>query len=871
MAWWQVWRRSDDSATVAGTGASENGAGSVDDGPLATTAPAGHPTPVIHRVPDVEPTAAVSQPREPQGWRLLPPPVLLAHKAMPVTANMAVQRSLAAHIPVPQLAATARPLGHERRADGPIGMASVLRTVSASASASALLPATHIAGPDLVLRRKTAVGEGPLTEEYSTPPSHPRPSANSPVDRSSATSLSSASRLSASAAGSEPAPESMVLRALGPTSPLLSDFTPVTSLTSASSFASPSPAASSASSLIARSPDDSGATEEASPRNMPVTARQRRVIEVRSAREPVSLSSFGAAPSPAPPSVVARIADGTPLPLPDSAQAAPRSSSGDDREDDFESSAGPSLSTLAEIRPTVGRRVGLGVPMNALPSSAISRLPEPDPFAGWNEAVMPLAPGSSTLPGSVGGGAGGMASGSEGGLESGFQSSSGAPESASVRRIAEAALPGSDTSSSPESVIRGTVSTVRRTAEAASTGSSSPSSPESSVRESAFIDADESTSNDSGSHTVPSLVLSGLVEHAPLIGHRRLDRSLDESLAPVSVAGTERGVTSVPVRWGNGSGDATARHRSDGGTGPGPPIHRSVDAPRDSSGPSGSGPSGRARSGSPEPMVSPSPSVNRSTPTGPVGSSGVSTALSPPRSTEHALRSPAPLGSGGTVQQPLLGVGSPTNSGTFPTAPASLGSSDGSAGATESSDFRSIDRSEDEPVALLRPWHDTSSLLSPLGAGSATGTASGQEAGPFLRTPDPSAVRAPALPVVNVNRAVAQNSSTAALMLQRESQPGAAQPSNHASPSSGHANGDAEMAPAPASHGEGGSSTASGSDAGGESAAGGAAGASGPTSAQADAELDRLAGKLYERIRQRVRRELLDDRERAGFALDGVR
>ena len=79
------------------------------------------------------------------------------------------------------------------------------------------------------------------------------------------------------------------------------------------------------------------------------------------------------------------------------------------------------------------------------------------------------------------------------------------------------------------------------------------------------------------------------------------------------------------------------------------------------------------------------------------------------------------------------------------------------------------------------------------------------------------------------------------------------------------------MAPAPATNGGGGSSTAGASDAFGDSGAGGAAGASGPTSAQADVELDRLAVKLYERIRQRLRRELLDDRERAGFALDGMR
>jgi hypothetical protein len=48
-------------------------------------------------------------------------------------------------------------------------------------------------------------------------------------------------------------------------------------------------------------------------------------------------------------------------------------------------------------------------------------------------------------------------------------------------------------------------------------------------------------------------------------------------------------------------------------------------------------------------------------------------------------------------------------------------------------------------------------------------------------------------------------------------------------------------------------------------------GASGASSAQSDADLDQLAGKLYDRLRFRLRRELLDDRERAGMALDRVR
>ena len=836
MAWWQVWRRSDDSATVASSDASLDGTGKFDHGPLAATAPSGNSTPMIHRLPDAESTAAVSEPREPQGWRLLPPPALLAHNAMPVTANMVVQRSLAAHIPVSQLAATSRPLGHERRADGPFGtVASVLRTVSASAEA--LLPATHIVGTDLVLRRKAAAGEGPSAEEYSTPAPRPRSSVDSSVGRSSESTPAPASLMSVSESGSEPPAGPMALRALGVTSPLLSDFTPGTSLTSALSFAAPSPAPSAPSSLIARSPGDSDVPEEVSPRDMPVTARQRRVVEVRSAHEPVSLSAFAATASPSPSSVVARTALATPAPLAESAQVTPRSPSGEHGEEEFESTTQPSTSPPPEIRPTAGRRVGLGMPIKALPPSAISRLPESDPFSGWNESEMPLAPGSSSSTGPAEGGVGGVASWSEGGRSLGLQSASGAPDSTSVRRTAESASP----------------------------VSGPPLSPESPVGSAGSIDADESTSSDPESHAAPALVLTGLVEHAPLVGHQRLDRSLDAPLAPVSVAGTERGVTSVRVRWGTGSESPNAGTHGNGGARPGSPIKRNVEVSGGSSSPPGFGPDNRTRSDSREPIVSPSPNANRLTSTVAVGSGHAPSALSPQRSTEHPGWSSAPPGPAVVAQRSSAGAGSPTSPGTASATVTRVESSGGSAGASESAEVRTGERSEDEPAAPLRQWQEAYPVQSLLVNGS--GTAVGREAGPLLRTPDPSAGRATTLPVVNVNRAAAQASSTAVLMLQREPQLGAAQASgqsNHASPASEHANGDAEMAP---THQADGASTAGG----GESAAGGAAGASGPTSAQADAELDRLAGKLYERIRQRVRRELLDDRERAGFALDGMR
>lgn len=45
----------------------------------------------------------------------------------------------------------------------------------------------------------------------------------------------------------------------------------------------------------------------------------------------------------------------------------------------------------------------------------------------------------------------------------------------------------------------------------------------------------------------------------------------------------------------------------------------------------------------------------------------------------------------------------------------------------------------------------------------------------------------------------------------------------------------------------------------------------GASSTQAEADLELLAGRLYERLRSRFRRELLDDRERAGLVLDRVR
>jgi hypothetical protein len=54
-----------------------------------------------------------------------------------------------------------------------------------------------------------------------------------------------------------------------------------------------------------------------------------------------------------------------------------------------------------------------------------------------------------------------------------------------------------------------------------------------------------------------------------------------------------------------------------------------------------------------------------------------------------------------------------------------------------------------------------------------------------------------------------------------------------------------------------------GSTAGGASATG--------SSAQAETDLEMLAGRIYDRIRNRLRRELLDDRERAGLTLDRVR
>lgn len=43
------------------------------------------------------------------------------------------------------------------------------------------------------------------------------------------------------------------------------------------------------------------------------------------------------------------------------------------------------------------------------------------------------------------------------------------------------------------------------------------------------------------------------------------------------------------------------------------------------------------------------------------------------------------------------------------------------------------------------------------------------------------------------------------------------------------------------------------------------------STAQAEADIEALAGRLYERLRSRLRRELLDDRERAGLVLDRLR
>lgn len=65
-------------------------------------------------------------------------------------------------------------------------------------------------------------------------------------------------------------------------------------------------------------------------------------------------------------------------------------------------------------------------------------------------------------------------------------------------------------------------------------------------------------------------------------------------------------------------------------------------------------------------------------------------------------------------------------------------------------------------------------------------------------------------------------------------------------------------APPPAADTAGAASAAAGAPAGG-------------SSTQSEADLELLAGRLYERLRSRIRRELLDDRERAGLVLDRVR
>ena len=145
MAWWQIWRS-------ASTEQHRTDPPDVSAGFPTHTYPPETGNDASETGGDASGTGGVTE-REPQGWRLTPPLTLSSDRAMPVTANPALQRMLASHIPVPQLAATARPMGHDRRIDGPIGtVSSVMRTVSSSPDA--LMASTHVVGGDLVLRRK---------------------------------------------------------------------------------------------------------------------------------------------------------------------------------------------------------------------------------------------------------------------------------------------------------------------------------------------------------------------------------------------------------------------------------------------------------------------------------------------------------------------------------------------------------------------------------------------------------------------------------------------------------------------------------------------------------------------------------------------
>lgn len=1002
MAWWKIWRKVGGNETESDAGVRPvDVADSVTD-TKADSAPAdprpadsgstignSGSTATIHRVTDHE-SAPAGVASEPQGWRLLAPPTLLSAVPMPTTFNSSLQRSLASHIPTDQLAATSRALGHDLRADGPIGtVKSVLRTVSASAAD--VLPATLASGPDLVLRRKVlppeeaAVFGVPVATQLGGTAGRPVLGAVAPQEGLTSSGEAIKRQVEAVDGGandSSPTPVGNLIGTAGTDGPLeagpgtstdgtgttppifrkvapiLGNSEPIGALTFTTAPSIPTPkeqgrltaseaplvSASSPgsgnASVVSRSADGSDGISQASP----ASARQRRFVEVRQG-EPVSLASFAPPTSSASESPSAGSSVPTSEPTPTShreisSSVIARSTDSSEVQSSAANSAGEFEAVPpTPVVPTLGRRAGLGMPMTELPATAVLRAPEPDPFAGWNDndTDLPLAGQASveTLAPNTG-------------------HTAAANVARSFASVIEAAAP---VASSPSAITRA----VDDLSGAATVSGEFGDLPKHEVGVPAPTTVGEVSRTTSPEElTVGSkrVTLQPLASHAPLISQRAFDMSTRQGIDALTLpAGTAVASTPVPLQWGvdnrpapaqsttspsaigtsNGSGAVV--NRSFGGGAGGSTDGGKTDSASRHQGSGIDGTSLSERGGSSLPTTA----VHRvfeESGTDRVGSRSTGPgdrSEGPGFDTQHSVvfganEAPARVGDGGTVvalqrtpdstdagtrgesnpglpfgdlggRSPVLGMTSapefpgplavPSNAivrrapavESTPSFPASnptvpLSPIDSAPSPIRSWSFEPSNPGGDQfgavevagvssgpaasdPVAVERSFGagGAASFRSlPLAGLPPTPASGGQSFGTLSRFSDGAAAFASAPPKLSTP-VLSQTPSFSPnyFVTEVSSDEGFGQSFISRQAEDGGGSGGSEAA------------TAVPSDSGGASSTGGEPGAGAGSTAQAEAELEQLAGKLYERIRQRLRRELLDDRERSGFALDRMR
>ena len=881
---------------------------------------------------------------------------------MPLTFDARVQRSLATHTPAESLVAAARPLSHEIRTDGPMGVVSQLMRVVDEPTA--LAAASMTSGPDLVLRTRrmssveldadaslgtlapsfspsraasasaastpaalgeAAPGTGPIaraadevigasvtdaedepsdrdaepSDRQTTPRATPllaptlagAPALTGAVHRWTATDVATPLR-SLQTAVASPAEEGRVPSRAG-----FASLTLAPPIPSAEAPTLNRPDGPGRTAPVARSADLSTSTSPT-----PLVGRRRHVVEVKSAAEPVDPTGFRAVDPPHPvdsdPSKALR-SEGL---RSDASTREAGAGSVDDvtgptstsspisRAADGEASADPQVVVAEQgpvARPTLGRRPGLGMPMNALPASAIGVQRESDPFAGWNDDddPLPLADRGATPPGPE------SATAVSGTTASSSAASGPAASNAlTVRRAAD---------TQPASIGSAVDLLASASAEPAAAAAPQPAG------DTAF-DADAA-----GPHgdTATGVLLQPITASAPTLGMQQMQRVVDDRSSVSVIGGPGPVTTTVPVQWLVGA----ARVAPSGpGSGRGAPAVDRVagvegvanQGIRSSAGSGGGGSIGGSGAGGSTVSRSPA-SGNPDAPS--LGSSAVAAALAGPPSSEVESATPAgddglsvirrlpsaPLPStdvSGSADAYRSGAGNGSWGddwgGTFPGAvvPAErlTGFDEGStpsfgdpsfrdqARASSPGALRTLSRMPGEAtpmslpvVPLTRFPADSNAIERAAGSGSGSGSASVSGGGPLpvapIGTSTTIARRAEGMAAGAVPAAGGAGSSGGGSGSARVSgEDGAAEP---------FAQYDVESSLVFREADDGGAAASTAAT----PAAAGEGGATAGAAAQADSDMDKLAATLYERLRQRLRRELLDDRERAGFALDRVR